>query len=204
MLITPIFHVVLKGHTPGIYTSYQKALEQVKDFDGYKIRDYPTIEKARNAWNRYQYIARNKDFPIPKNTLSRHSINFNAKDTVVLTSVSDPDNSSFTIHQKECRRHEAFDCKFNQTKAEGSMLLSSFCQLLITARDILDIDSSKVITIFCSPGALNQVSKIAPIWEANNWLTRSGNAPKNIEQVKVAYLLFHQLKSRVYFQKVGN
>jgi ribonuclease HI len=202
MLITPIFHVVLKGHTPGIYTSYQEALEQVKDFDGYKIRDYPTIEKACSAWNRYQYIARNKDFPIPKKTLSRHSINFNTKDTVVLTSVSDSDNSSFTIHRKERRRHEAFDCQFNQTKVEGSMLLSSFCQLLITARDILDIDSSKVITIFCSSGALNQVSKIAPIWELNNWLTQSGDIPKNIEQIKVAHFLYSQLKTRVYFQKI--
>ena len=93
MLITPIYHVVVNGHIPGIYTSYQEALEQVKDYDDGKLRNYPTMKQARVAWSGYKSIAREKSiaFPIPKKLLLSHSINMGLKATVVLTSVSNPE-----------------------------------------------------------------------------------------------------------------
>ncbi|ALO36142.1 hypothetical protein CMT41_16440 [Colwellia sp. MT41] len=204
MLITPIYHVVVNGHIPGIYTSYQEALEQVKDYDDGKLRNYPTMKQARVAWSDYKSIAREKSiaFPVPKKLLLSHSINMGLKATVVLTSVSNPDSNSFTIHRKERRLYKNLDYPFTRTEVEGSINLRSFYQMLLIAKETIHFDESKKVTIFCSGSFITLFSKFAPSWKLNNWLTYLGDVPENIEQVKLIHPLYKQLASQVSFRSV--
>lgn len=65
------FYVVWKGHTPGIYATWEACEAQVKGFQGAQYKGFPTKAAAKAAWQGKYGDYAGKGRPVQKSLLSK-------------------------------------------------------------------------------------------------------------------------------------
>ncbi len=202
------FYVIWAGREPGIYTDWPTAQKQILKFSGAKYKSFPTKAEAEAAFAGGSVSSASK--PSSGTSASRTNKSKNLSAPPIKTDVviycdggCDPNpgkaGSGVAVYQND-QLIQLWYGIYNPNGTNNTAELNALFYSLQLAQHATKQGLSA--QILCdSMYSIQCIRDWAAGWEKNGWKKKTGEI-KNLEIIKLAYVLYNEIKDKVLLSHV--
>jgi ribonuclease HI len=202
------FYVIWVGREPGIYTDWPAAQKQILKFSGAKYKSFPTKAEAEAAFSGASVSSASKASSGASGSSTNKSKNLSAppiKTDVVIycDGGCDPNpgkaGSGVAVYQND-QLIQLWYGIYNPNGTNNTAELNALFYSLQLAQHATKQGLSA--QILCdSMYSIQCIRDWAAGWEKNGWKKKTGEI-KNLEIIKLAYVLYNEIKDKVLLSHV--
>ena len=210
------YYVVWVGRNTGIFTDWASTSASVSGYPGAKHKSYSSREEAESA---YTSTTGPRVRAARKSVATEASATLGAKAVASSTFVFDPAYDIHIFSDGACvpnpgnagsgvsvyQSGKLIELHYGVYEPHGTnntAELNALHQALLIAESKLKA-KLKVMVLSDSTYSINVMSKWAAAWKRDDWNSRKGKPPANVELVKVMFELFSSIRRRMKLEHVS-